>query len=357
MSTAQANARAVEFGEVDVSFDDPFSEIKKVTESWGPNSTLLLFDARHAAYRAIHTRTGLTAPNGENTCGLHGFLEIVSQVCDIFRTTKFLCVWDGGVEAKRAIHPLYKSRQDKPSTVEGVTKQEEIRAAMRVTKDGAKKIELPSVYFKEFEADDLIGFLSKMRKPREIARTVIVSDDKDFYQLISDDCFIWRGITKRLVTPGAFRNEFPFEPEAYVDYKALVGEPETGDNIPGVAGFGEKTAAKYVGSHGSLEDAIAFAQKAVKGSKPQKVDVNLANSVDEARLSYRLSRIARDISDLAQWSNLPVAEMVSRRFANVLEVGLNAHPKELRRATRILRGEYGFAHETCASILPPMGYS
>jgi len=356
VTTAQANAKSVEFGEIDVSTEDPFSEIKKTTGSWNPNSTLLLFDARHAAYRAIHTRVGLTAPNGDNTCGLHGFLEIVSQVCDIFRSTRFLCVWDGGVEAKRKLHPFYKSRQDKPSTAEEVAKQEDIRNAMRVTKDGTANIDMPSIHHNEFEADDLIGFISRISKPKWVERTVIVSDDKDFYQLITPDCFVWRGITKRLVTPEAFAAEFPFPPDAYVDYKALVGEPETGDNIPGVEGFGEKTAAKYIGSHGTLDNAIAFAKKAVSLPKPRAVDVNLANSEDDARLSYRLSMIARSAAHLAAWSSPAVASRVHAIVNNLVFGGLGYKQKELRKATRILRGEYGFAHETCASVLPMMGY-
>lgn len=356
MSNAK-NARTVEFGEVDVAKDDPFSEIRRRVEPWGKDSTLLLFDARHAAYRAIHTREGLTDPNGRNTCGLHGFMEIVGQACDIFKSSKFIVVWDGGVAAKRVVHPLYKSRQDKPSTPEEVAKAEEIRAAMKVTVEGVTKIGLPSIKFEEFEADDLIGYLSRVPRPKQIERVVIVSDDKDFYQLISDEVFMWRGITKRFVGVEEFRAEFPFSPPQYVDFKALVGEPETGDNIPGVAGFGPGKAAKYIGSHGTLAKAIAHAKLAVQVSKPKPLatDINLAASEKDAWLSFKLSKIAIGYESLRVWGSEKGVDDVMLK-AQSLMVSLSKWRPSFTDAARVLRGVYGFAPETCEAVLRPMGY-
>ena len=357
MTIASHNARVVEFGEIDTERDDPFAEIRKRVSAWKSNSTLLLFDARHAAYRAIHTREGLTDPNGRNTCGLHGFLEIVGQACDVFKSSKFIVVWDGGVEAKRVVHPFYKSRQDKPSTPEEVAKAEEIRAAMKVTVEGTTKIGLPSIKFNEFEADDIIGYLSREPRPKSIERVVIVSDDKDFYQLIRPDVFIWRGITKRLVGPEEFRAEFPFEPEKYVDFKALVGEPETGDNIPGVAGFGPGKAAKYIGSHGDLGSAIHHAKLAIQVAKPKPLatDVSLASSEADAWLSYKLSKIAVGYSSLRVWGSEKVVDDVMLKAKSMM-VSVSKWGPSFTDASRVLRGTYGFSPETCEAVLRPMGY-
>lgn len=356
MTTVNTNARAVDFGEVDVKSEDPFSEVRKITDLYEKDSTLLLFDARHAAYRAIHTREGLTAPDGSDTRGLHGFLEIVSTACSVFRTTRFLIVWDGGVENKRKVHPHYKSRQDRPSTPEEVEAHEATRAAMKVTREGTDKIGMPKVHHSEFEADDLIGLASRIESTHH--RTVIVSDDKDFYQLITPLCSIWRGISKRIVGPAEFASEFPFTPSQYVDYKALVGEPDTGDNIPGVPGFGPKTAAKYIGSHGSLDAAIAFAVSSASRTKPKPyaVDVALASNQPAAHLSRRLSKISTTASDLAGWSMPRTAKAVEGMLRLAVDTLSLPHGRSYDKAARVLQGFYGFSSETCEQCLRPMGY-
>lgn len=356
MTTVSTNARAVDFGEVDVRTEDPFAEVRKTTDSYEQDSTLLLFDARHAAYRAIHTREGLTAPDGSDTRGLHGFLEIVSTACSIFRTSRFLIVWDGGVENKRKAHPLYKSRQDRPSTPEEVEAHEATRAAMKVTMEGTAKIGMPSVFHPEFEADDLIGIASRIEGTHH--RTVVVSDDKDFYQLITPLCSIWRGVSKRLVGPAEFAAEFPFTPAQYVDFKALVGEPDTGDNIPGVPGFGPKTAAKYIGSHGSLDAAIAFAVSAASRTKPKPyaVDIALASNQQAAHLSRKLSKIATHSTDLAVWALPRTARAVDETLLLAVANVSLPRGRAYDAAARTLRGFYGFSAETCEQCLRPMGY-
>lgn len=359
MTTYGSNSKPVQFGEVDVSTDDPFVEVKKKTAAYAKDSTLLLFDARHAVYRAIHTREGLTSPDGKDTRGLHGFLEIVATVCGIFRTNRFLVVWDGGVENKRAFHPAYKSRQDRPSTDEEIQLAEMTRAAMRVAREGSDRIGIPSLHHPNFEADDLIGLAAYSRAVQDVDRVVVVSDDKDFLQLVDSHVLVWRGVSKRLVGLPEFNEEYPFPPERFVDFKALVGEPETGDNIPGVPGFGVKTAMKYIGSHGDLESAIKFAVSAASVSKPKPhtVDINLSTHIDDAMLSYKLSKIATEQDDLREWTGSEEAEKVASLVSSRVDsVCSDRCRKRFSEAVKILRGEYGFAIETCENVLRPMGY-
>lgn len=361
-----ANSRRVQFGEVEVkqTGEDPFAKVRPVTDRWDVNSTLLLFDARHAAYRAIHTREGLSAPDGTDTRGLHGFLEIVANCCSAFRTGRFVAVWDGGVEIKRRVHPEYKSRHDAPKNDEEAALVEQNRRAMKATREGTDAIGLSAVHHPMFEADDLIGITSRIAVPHgKYERVVIVSDDKDFYQLINDRVYVWRGVSKRLVGLAEFTAEFPFEPDRYVDYKALVGEPATGDNIPGVPGFGDKRAAGYIASTGGIEQAILHAIGSVSSGakKVPKTDVDLASNKDSARLSYRLSHIARSAGDLADWCSDAEKKHSVEAYAAcrsaVLKTMSGGGPlTTFGEAVRILRGRYGFAHETCEQVLRPMGY-
>lgn len=384
MTTA---SRQVEFGEVHLpEAEDPFREIKAKTAAWPINEATLLFDARHAVYRAIHTRDGLTSPTGEDTRGLHGFLEIVATCCAIFRTSRIVLFWDGGVENKRKVHPGYKLRQDAAKTDDEIAQALQTKAAMEVAIQGVKRLGLPEVYHNQFEADDLIGtaianlvdapcpvckggaefaILStnppRRRecgtcgdKARVAGRVVIVSDDKDFYQLVGPNVSIWRGVSKKLVGPAEFASQFPFTPDKYVDWKALVGESATGDNIPGVPGFGEKKASTYIGSHGSLMAAIDYARDRITKPKPYAVDVALANNVEAANLSFTLSRICRSQPDLAAWSGGTAASIAARSIAEALK---NCQRRiSFANASRVLRGTYGFAAETCETVLRPMGF-
>lgn len=344
-------SRQVEFGEVQLpEAEDPFREIKLKTADWPVNETTLFFDARHAVYRAIHTRDGLTSPTGEDTRGLHGFLEIIATCCTIFRTNRFVLFWDGGVENKRKIHPGYKLRQDAAKTDDEIAEALRTKAAMEVAIAGVKRLGLPEVYHNQFEADDLIGTaISNIDD-----RIVIVSDDKDFYQLVGPNVSVWRGVSKKLVGPEEFASQFPFTSDRYVDWKALVGEPATGDNIPGVPGFGEKKASAYIGSHGSLMAAIDYARDRITKPKPYAVDVALANNVENATLSFQLSRICRSETDLAKWSGCASASTAVRSIASAIK---NCQRRvSFANAARVLRGTYGFAAETCEAVLGPMGF-
>jgi len=349
--TQTASSRQVDFGEVHLpEAEDPFREIKLKTAEWPVNETTLFFDARHAVYRAIHTRDGLTSPTGEDTRGLHGFLEIVATCCSIFRTNRFVLFWDGGVENKRKVHPGYKLRQDAAKTDDEIAEALRTKAAMEVAIKGVKHLGLPEVYHNQFEADDLIGTaLANMT-----SRTIIVSDDKDFYQLVGPNVSVWRGVSKKLVGPEEFASQFPFTPDRYVDWKALVGEPATGDNIPGVPKFGEKTASAYIGAHGSLMAAIDYARDRITKPKPYAVDVALANNVEAANLSFTLSRICRSQMDLAAWSGGTAASAAARTIVGTIA---NCQRRiSFANATRVLRGTYGFAAETCETVLRPMGF-
>lgn len=349
--TQAPSSRQVEFGEVHLpEAEDPFREIKAKTAAWPINEATLLFDARHAVYRAIHTRDGLTSPTGEDTRGLHGFLEIVATCCAIFRTSRIVLFWDGGVENKRKVHPGYKLRQDAAKTDDEIAQALQTKAAMEVAIQGVKRLGLPEVYHNQFEADDLIGTAIA----NLTSRTIIVSDDKDFYQLVGPNVSIWRGVSKKLVGPTEFASQFPFTPDKYVDWKALVGESVTGDNIPGVPGFGEKKASTYIGSHGSLMAAIDYARDRITKPKPYAVDVALANNVEAANLSFTLSRICRSQPDLAAWSGGTAASVAARSIVEALK---NCQRRiSFANASRVLRGTYGFAAETCETVLRPMGF-
>jgi DNA polymerase-1 len=153
---------------------------------------------------------------------------------------------------------------------------------------------IPTEQVQGYEADDVVGSLAEIAKKRGDLRVVIVSGDSDFLQLVDD------GVTVML--PGGQRFEdtrhfdtqavyarYGFGPELVPDYKALVGDKS--DNIPGVAGIGEKGAKALIAEFGGVEQILAHAEEIT----PNRARNAIAAGVNDARLSLELATINRHL--------------------------------------------------------------
>lgn len=274
--------------------EDPYAQLR--AKAFENDNAVLLFDARHIANRAFHTRE-LSDSSGRDTSVLHGLLGMIQGACEAANTRRWLLVWDGGVEYKRKLHPAYKCRHDRKRTPEEQDKHERLHKSIKVAMKALSDIGAPQVLVDDLEADDVIGMLAPMVS-RAGLHAVIVSDDKDYYQLIGPRILVWRGIVGQLVTRKRFRSQHGFDPEQYVDFKALVGESATGDNIPKVAGIGEVWATKFVSQHGDIESMIRYCKGRMKDGKVIAKEAGIATGGDTIRLAYKLSRIARTTDDL-----------------------------------------------------------
>jgi DNA polymerase I len=281
--------------------DDVYGPLRE--RRFDRDDVLVLFDARHAAYRSIHTRD-LSTDDGVCTSALHGLIEIIQAVCTAANTGRFLCVWDGGLQYKRRLHADYKARQDRSRSPEEMREHDKQQGAIRTATSGLSMLGVPQVRVPDLEADDVIGIIAKLvsgsTDPRMPRHVLIVSDDKDYYQLVDPRIFVWRGAAGLLVDEKDFRARHEITPEQYVDYKALVGEPKTGDNIPGVDGIGDVSALKLVGSLGGIERIIMHAKHEIVAGRAKKQATKLYEQRERARLSYKLSRIMRRFSDAAE---------------------------------------------------------
>ncbi len=152
-----------------------------------------------------------------------------------------------------------------------------------------------------FEADDLLGTLSKKAEAAGLD-SVLITGDRDAFQLSSPQTSILytkRGITDTVrVTPDYIRETYGVSPVQLIDMKGLRGD--TSDNIPGVPGVGEKTAGKLIAQYGSLEKVLETAPEAQKG----KLRERLMEFADQARLSKRLATIERDVPVDVDFSRL-----------------------------------------------------
>ena len=164
---------------------------------------------------------------------------------------------------------------------------EDLRPQFAVIQEILGAMGIGVVALQGFEADDLIGTLSRLLKERGV-RTLILTGDKDDLQLVDDGIsmlFTRKGISETvLFDPAGVKEYFGVSTEQVVDWKGLMGD--SSDNIPGVPGVGEKTALKLLQEYDTLDNTLANAGN-IKG----KLGERLVTFADQARLSRKLATL------------------------------------------------------------------
>lgn len=249
---------------------------------------LLLIDTFNYIHRAYYAlpKTFKDA-NGEPTNAVYGFTSMLISTIDTLKPTYVIAAMDELTQPNfrdAAFDAYKKNRKEMDADLESqLSKIEEIIEAF-----GIPRLVLPG-----FEADDIIGSISRQAVAKGI-EVVIVSNDKDILQLLgpyvkvfipdnSKDGGKFFGVSE-------FREKYGFEPEQLIDYKALRGDPS--DNIPGVSGIGEKTASELVKKYKTLESLYKYIDSEKGNSiKPESVRVKLTVGRDMAFLSKKLVTI------------------------------------------------------------------
>ena len=259
----------------------------------GPHPTLYLVDGYALIYRAFFAMIArpLTTRRGENTSAAWGITNFLIRLLDRRRPDYFAWVHDVGESFRQQAYPAYKATREKLTAElqqefdRSVERIEQILAAFRV----------PVVGVEGYEADDVIGTLAIQAASRGV-QVVIVSGDKDFYQLIGPRIALLnpgRGgpaaVEEHWVDETNASERLGVPPTRVTDYLALVGD--TSDNVPGVKGVGEKTALELLRTFGDL-DAILANPERIAGKRAREA---VARDVELARLSRDLVTIRRDV--------------------------------------------------------------
>jgi len=211
---------------------------------------LLLLDVYALVYRAYFALPPLTTSAGVPVNAVYGFDRMLNRVLGMERPTHIAACFDAGIPKERFdAMPSYKAqRPDMPDDLR--PQFESVRAAL----DGYG---IRAIHVEGEEADDCIATLST-RASREGIFTSIITGDLDLLQLVDDRVTVV--VTRRGMTDmarydtQAVRERFGLDPGQLPDYRGLKGDPS--DNLPGVPGIGEKTAAKLIAEHGSLAAVI-----------------------------------------------------------------------------------------------------
>jgi len=205
---------------------------------------VLIIDALNLFTRHYVAHPALGA-NGQHVGGIVGFLYAITKFAEDFKPTKIIVVWEGGgSKRKRDLYKDYKKKRrpaklnrnydDLPDTVQN--RNHQITTLVKIL----SFTPIIQMYVPDCEADDVIGYISKYKFRND--RKLIVSSDKDFYQLLDNKTIIYSPTWKKLVTHKEVVEKFNISPENFCLAKSVCGDPA--DNIPGVKGVGFKTLAK-----------------------------------------------------------------------------------------------------------------
>ncbi len=248
---------------------------------------LMVLDGNSIINRSFYGIRPLTTRDGLYTHAVYGFLTTLQRLLDEEKP-EGLCVTFDRRE------PTFRHEADADYKATRHAMPEELAVQMPVLKQVLDAMDIPRYELVGFEADDLIGTISR-RCEAAGWDCVIVTGDKDSLQLVTEHTKVklvstrMGQTTTKDMTPGTFREQYGFDPIHMIDLKALMGD--TSDNIPGVPGVGEKTAMALVQRYGSIDEIYRLLPDIE--AKPAAIR-KLQAGEDAARHSYWLATIVTD---------------------------------------------------------------
>ncbi|HKG55616.1 MAG TPA: DNA polymerase I [Candidatus Limnocylindrales bacterium] len=246
---------------------------------------LMLLDGFGLVYRGYFALPPLTTSRGELVNGAFGFCSIVLRGFQDLRPDYVAVAFDlSGPTFRHEQYADYKATRTKMP--------DDLAAQFPKVREIVKALRIPVYELPGFEADDVIGALTLQAEAQDL-ETTIVTVDLDMLQLVTDRTRVMTtrsGVDNTVMyDPARIWERYALRPDQMIDYKALKGDPT--DNIPGVPGVGEKTAAKLIAQFGTLDDLYGRLAEVT----PEKLRVKLDEHRQQVFEGRELSRIVRDI--------------------------------------------------------------
>lgn len=252
------------------------------------NEPIILIDGSSYLYRAFFACPPLTNANGEPTGAIFGVINMIRSLMNQYNPTHIAVVFDAkGGSFRNEIYSEYKAtREEMP---------ENLRPQIEPIHTILKAMGLPLLCVEGVEADDVIGTLAKQAE-KENLQVLISTGDKDMAQLVSDKVTLINTMNNTALDPQGVVDKFGVPPAKIIDYLALRGD--NSDNIPGVAGIGEKTAQALLTAFDSVKDIYNhlddIEKLSIRGAKSLKQ--KLIDNQKDAELSYLLATIKTDVA-------------------------------------------------------------
>ena len=255
---------------------------------------VMLIDGSSLIFRAFFALPNLTNADGVMTNGVYGFLTMYFRAVEEYEPDYILVAFDKKTKTFRHKEfEDYKANRDNAPN--------ELNYQFGILKDILDSLNVKYLDIDGYEADDIVGTFANMAK-KEGLETVIITGDKDYFQLVNEDVIVYltkKGISQmEEITEESIKKDYGISPRQLIDVKGLMGDKS--DNIPGVDGIGEKRALSFIKEYGSMENLYENLDD-ISGKKTKE---NLENSRQIAFLSKKIGTIVTNapvdfkISDL-----------------------------------------------------------
>ena len=259
---------------------------------------VLIVDGTNTFLRSVAANP-VTNENGIHFGGTTGFLLSVGYAIKTLNVNEVIIVFDGknGSARRKEIFSEYKANRNKPKK-QRISKlylnenheRDALKFQMKKLIRYLRLLPVKIFIADYMEADDVIAYITELYKP-EINK-IIMSTDHDFYQLINDNISVWSPTKKILYNKENFINEFEMQPENYLHYKVLNGDPS--DNIKGIRGFGIKTAKKCFPL--MFNEKIITPKEIVDHAKINKGKFKIYNTIldnlEDIKRNYKLIKLS-----------------------------------------------------------------
>ncbi len=255
----------------------------------------MVLDGNGLVYRAFYALPYFTTADGRPTNAVYGFTNMLLKVLEEERPTHVAVAFDRPAPTFR--HEGYAAYKATRPTM-----PDDLRPQMQLVKEVVEAFRIPTFEVEGYEADDVLATLVRLAEAAGF-RVVVVTGDLDLLQVASDRTTVVvtsRGISETVAYDReAVRRRFGLEPEQLPDFKALRGDPT--DNLPGVPGVGEKTAAELVRRFGSVDALLERLPEA-----PAKLQARLRECAELVRQNKHLATAVRDVPLSVDWEALRV---------------------------------------------------
>src|SRR4051794_20850439 len=246
---------------------------------------LFLIDGNSLAYRAFFALPeSIATSDGRPTNAILGFASMLVKILTDYGAVPIVVVWDAGMSGRKEMSADYKAQRTKRPDL--------LQLQWPHLRPLVEAFGYHNISVEGYEADDVIAALAEQAKERRIP-VMVVTGDRDAYQLVDDGVRIMstsRGVTDtKVYDRDGVIDRYGIPPELIPDFIGLKGD--TSDNIPGVPGIGDKTAAELLQRFGDLETVLNSVDE-ISGAKRKQ---NLTEHADAARLSKQLATMVRDV--------------------------------------------------------------
>ena len=259
----------------------------------------LLIDGHAVIYRAFYALPKLTDPEGRLVNAVYGFSRILLSAIQDFEPEYLAVTFDHP-------EPTFRHKEFEDYKAHRPEMPEELQPQIPIVKKVVRTLNIPQYEQEGYEADDLIGTISRRldQEPEELNApdnllTVIVTGDKDTFQLVDDNTHVWvpgrRNRPSKEYDQQAVKSKMGVTTGQIVDMKALMGD--SSDNIPGIKGIGQKTAAKLLNSYCNLDQIYQQVDK-IEAGEAEPGEVIKGHVLRKLKQGRDLAYLSRDLAEI-----------------------------------------------------------